>query len=208
MNPADATPAGRFVVVEGGEGVGKSTQVERLAASLRARGHDVVITYEPGDTKTGTELRNALLHADAALDPRAELLLLLADRAQHVAEVIRPALARGAVVVCDRYAPSTLAYQGFARGLGVHEVERLSSWAAGGVEADVVIVLDLPDSIAERRVSPNPDRFERAGAEFHTRVRAAYRELAAAHGWLLVDADGTPDEVAARVLARVTPVVP
>jgi dTMP kinase len=208
MNPTDATPAGRFVVVEGGEGVGKSTQVERLAASLRAHGHDVVVTYEPGDTKTGTELRNALLHADAALDPRAELLLLLADRAQHVAEVIRPALARGAVVVCDRYAPSTLAYQGFARGLGVDEVERLSRWAARDVEADVVIVLDLPDAIAERRVSPNRDRFERAGAEFHARVRAAYRELAAAHGWLLVDADGTPDEVAARVLAAVTPVVP
>ncbi len=208
MTPVDATRSGRFVVVEGGEGVGKSTQVERVSALLRAQGHEVVVTYEPGDTKTGAELRRALLHVDAALDPRAELLLMLADRAQHVAEVIRPALARGAIVVCDRYAPSTLAYQGIARGLGVDEVERLSRWAADELEADAVIVLDLPDAIAERRVSQHRDRFERAGAEFHARVRAAYRELAAARGWLLVDADGSPDEVAARVLAAVLPMVP
>jgi dTMP kinase len=205
---AGAAPTGRFVVVEGGEGVGKSTQVERLASSLRAAGREVVVTYEPGDTKTGAELRSALLHADAALDPRAELLLVLADRAQHVAEVIRPALARGAIVVCDRYEPSTLAYQGVARGLGVDEVERLSRWAAADVEADVVIVLDLPDSVAEARMPPVRDRFERAGAEFHARVRAAYRDLAMARGWLVVDADGTPDDVAARVLAAVGAVVP
>lgn len=207
MTAAAVTGAGRFIVVEGGEGVGKSTQVERLAGSLRARGREVVVTYEPGDTNAGAELRNALLHSDA-LDPRAELLLMLADRAQHVAEVIRPAIARGAIVVCDRYAPSTLAYQGVARGLGVDAVERLSGWAAGELEADAVIVLDLPDAIAERRVSPHRDRFERAGAEFHARVRAAYRELAAARGWLLVDADGTPDEVAVRVLGAVSSVVP
>lgn len=205
---ADAASTGRFVVVEGGEGVGKSTQVERLASSLRAAGREVVVTYEPGDTKTGAELRATLLHADAALDPHAELLLMLADRAQHVAELIRPALARGAIVVCDRYEPSTLAYQGVARGLGVDEVEQLSKWAATDVEADVVIVLDLPDSVAEARVSPVRDRFERAGAEFHARVRAAYRDLAPSRGWLVVDADGTPDDVAARVLAAVSAVVP
>ena len=204
----DAAPTGRFVVVEGGEGVGKSTQVERLASSLRSAGREVVVTYEPGDTKTGAELRAALLHADTALDPHAELLLMLADRAQHVAEVIRPALARGAIVVCDRYEPSTLAYQGVARALGVGEVERLSRWAAAGVVADIVIVLDLPDPVAEARVSPVRDRFERAGAEFHARVRAAYRDLAPARGWLVVDADGTPDDVAARVRAAVSVVVP
>src|SRR5205807_816040 len=103
-------------------------------------------------------------------DPRTELLLMLADRAQHVAEVIRPALARGAVVVCDRFAPSTLAYQGVARGLGVDAVEGLSTWAAGGIEPDAVIVLDLADDIAESRVSAERDRFERAGSEFHARV--------------------------------------
>ena len=208
MTGTDATPTGRLIVVEGGEGVGKSTQVERLAAALRASGREVVVTFEPGDTKTGAELRSALLHADAALDPRTELLLMLADRAQHVAEVIGPAIARGAIVVCDRYAPSTLAYQGVARGLGVDEVERLSRWAACEIDADAVVVLDIPDSIAEARMSPDRDRFERAGAEFHARVRAAYRDLAPARGWLLVDAAGSPEEVAARVLAAVRTVVP
>jgi len=201
-------PAGRFVVVEGGEGVGKSTQVERLAQALRATGREVVVTFEPGDTPTGAALRGVLLDAATSVDPRAELLLMLADRAQHVAELIRPALERGAVVVCDRYTPSSLAYQGVARGLGVAEVGRLSAWADDGLEPDAVIVLDLADDTAESRVSADRDRFERAGAEFHSRVRAAYRELAAVRGWTLVDASGTPAEVAARVLAAVTARVP
>jgi dTMP kinase len=201
-------PAGRFIVVEGGEGVGKSTQVERLAQALRASGREVVVTFEPGDTPTGAALRGVLLDAATSVDPRAELLLMLADRAQHVAELIRPALGRGAVVVCDRYTPSSLAYQGVARGLGVAEVERLSAWADDGLEPDVVIVLDLADETAESRVSADRDRFERAGTEFHSLVRAAYRELAAVRGWTLVDGSGTPAEVAARVLAAVTAHVP
>jgi len=192
-----------FVVVEGGEGVGKSTQVERLATALRRTGGEVVVTFEPGDTKIGRELRNVLLHAEADLDPRAELLLLLADRAQHVAEVIRPARERGAAVVCDRFTPSSLAYQGIARGLGVEDVERLSAWAEAGVTPDVVIVLDLPDEIAEARVSAERDRFERAGSRFHGTVRDAYRRLAAERGWALVDASGAPEAVAERVLAAV-----
>jgi dTMP kinase len=200
--------SGRFIVIEGGEGVGKSTQVLRLAATLRATGREVVVTYEPGDTKTGAELRAVLLHADAPLDAHAELLLMLADRAQHVAEVVRPALERGALVVCDRYAPSTLAYQGVARGLGVSEVEQLSSWAAAGVEPDAVVVLDVPDAIAEARVSADRDRFERAGDDFHARVRAAYRDLGPTRGWLIVAADGSPDEVAARVLDALAAVLP
>jgi dTMP kinase len=197
-----------FVVVEGGEGVGKSTQVARLASALRADGRDVLVTFEPGDTKVGGALRTALLHADAELDARAELLLLLADRAQHVAEVIRPALERGTVVVCDRYAPSSLAYQGIARGLGVDAVERLSAWAEDGVTPDVVVVLDLPDDVAEARVAAERDRFERAGSEFHGRVREAYRRLASERGWTLVDASGTPDAVAVRVLATVVSRIP
>jgi dTMP kinase len=208
MTADDLRSQGRFIVVEGGEGVGKSTQVESLAASLRETGREVVVTFEPGDTKSGAQLRAALLHADVALDPRTELLLMLADRAQHVAEVVRPALSRGAIVVCDRYSPSTIAYQGIARGLGVDEIERLSAWAADGVEPDVVIVLDLPDAVAEARVSAVRDRFERAGAEFHSRVRAAYRGLAPARGWLLVDASGSPAEVAERVLGAIAPHVP
>lgn len=199
---------GRFFVLEGGEGVGKSTQVGLLAAALGARRREVVVTFEPGDTRAGAELRAVLLHADSPVAPRAELLMMLADRAQHVAEVVRPALERGAVVVCDRYSPSTLAYQGVARGLGVEEIERLSAWAAAGIEPDVVVVLDLPDEVAEARVSATRDRFERAGADFHARVRDAYRTLARARGWVLVDAAGTPSEVAARVLSAVSHLVP
>jgi dTMP kinase len=194
-----------FIVLEGGEGVGKSTQIELLATALRATGCEVVVTYEPGATKAGAQMRAVLLHADAPIDPTAELLLMLADRAQHVGEVLRPALERGAVVVCDRYTPSTLAYQGVGRALGVAHVESLSALAAGGLEPDVVVVLDLPDDVAESRVSAARDRMERAGAEFHRRVRAAYRDLAGARGWIVVDASGLPDEVGARVLAAVQP---
>jgi dTMP kinase len=196
-----------FVVIEGGEGVGKSTQVDKLAGWLRDNGHEVVRTYEPGDTKAGAAMRAVLLHADAPIDARAELLLMLADRAQHVAEVVRPALERGAVVVCDRFTPSSLAYQGAARGLGVEEVERLSDWAADGVVPHVVVVLDLPDSVAEARVAADRDRLERAGDAFHAEVRAAYRGLATDRGWKLVDASGSPDEVAARVRDAVAPFV-
>ncbi len=196
-----------FVVIEGGEGAGKSTQVERLAEWFRSQARDVVVTFEPGDTKAGVRMREVLLHSDAPIDARAELLLMLADRAQHVEEVVRPALARGAVVICDRFTPSTLAYQGVARGLGVDEVAQLSAWAAGGLEPDVVVVLDLPDADAEARVSPERDRFETAGDRFHAEVRAAYRRLAAERGWLLVDARGPVAEVAARVRAAVAAVV-
>ena len=193
-----------FVVVEGGEGSGKSTQVDLLVSFLRERGLDVVQTFEPGDTKLGARLREALLHGDAPVDARTELLLLLTDRAQHVAEVIRPALARGAVVVSDRYAPSTFAYQGAGRGLDVDEIARLNDFATGGVTPDVVVVLDVPDDVAEARVASERDRVERAGAQFHARVRAAYRTLAAAHGWTVVDGTGTADEVHQRVVAVVS----
>src|SRR5262249_23925015 len=122
-----------FVVVEGGEGSGKSTQVERLARRMRAPDDDVVTTFQPGHTKVGAEIRDILLHSDVPLDAQTELLLLLADRAQHVAEVIAPALTRGAIVISDRFAPSTIAYQGVARGLGAGVVEKLSRAVSGGV---------------------------------------------------------------------------
>jgi len=196
-----------FVVFEGGEGVGKSTQVARCADWARASGREVVVTYEPGDTKTGAAIRELLLHADGPLDAHAELMLMLADRAQHVAEVIEPALARGAVVISDRYTPSTLAYQGVARGLGVAFVEELSAWAAGGLAPDAVVVLDLPDAEAEARVAAARDRVERAGDLFHRQVRAAYRTLGTERGWLLIDASGSPDAVAVRVQAALKPLL-
>jgi dTMP kinase len=196
-----------FIVVEGGEGSGKSTQVDRLAASLRARGCEVVVTFEPGDTKMGAQMREVLLHGDAPLDARTELLLMLADRAQHVVEVIRPALERGAIVVSDRFTPSTLAYQGVGRGLGVDNVALLDAFATGGLVPDLVLVLDVPDTVAEARLPRQRDRLERAGAPFHASVRAAYRELAPAYGWRIVDGSGTVDEVAARVDEAVGAVV-
>jgi dTMP kinase len=191
-----------FIVVEGGEGVGKSTQVALLAQRLRAAGRTVDVTREPGGTEAGAALRDKLLHGDA-IDPETELAWLLEDRRLHVEQRIRPNLTRGEVVVSDRFTPSTLAYQGAARGMGVAEVERRSMRATGGLEPEVVVVLDLPDDVAEARVARDRDRFEREGAEFHARVRAAYRELAPARGWVLVDASGTADEVADRVWAVV-----
>jgi dTMP kinase len=193
-----------FIVVEGGEGVGKSTQVARLAERLRAEGYAVDQTREPGGTEAGAALRTKLLHGDA-IDAETELAWLLEDRRLHVEQRIKPDLARNIVVVSDRFSPSTLAYQGVARGMGVDEVERRGAAVAGGVEPDVVIVLDLPDEVAEARVAQDRDRFEREGDAFHARVRAAYRELAPARGWVVVDATGTPDEVAERVWAAVAP---
>ena len=202
-----AAVPGHFVVLEGGEGIGKSTQVARLAARLSERGVDVVTTFEPGATERGAALRQLLLHDGAPLDPRAELLLMAADRAAHVREVVRPALAAGKVVVCDRFAPSTLTYQGVGRGLGVEAVEAVSAFATDGLQPDLVIVLDVDDAVAARRRPVAEDRMERAGAEFHARVRAAYRELAARYGWVVVDGAGAVDAVADAVWAVVEPVV-
>jgi dTMP kinase len=194
-----------FIVVEGGEGVGKSTQVDLLVERLRATGRAVDKTREPGGTQKGKELRERLLHDPRELDPDKELELMLEDRRIHVAERIAPALARGTVVVSDRFTPSTLAYQGVARGLGLENVEERSRAVTGGVEPDVVVVLDVADDVAEGRLSDDRDRFERAGADFHARVRTAYRELAPERGWVIVDASGTPAEVADRVWAAVEP---
>jgi dTMP kinase len=191
--------AGRFVVLEGGDASGKSTQAALLVERLRALGRDVVPTFEPGATETGAAIRTLLLHAGGSIDPLTESLLLAADRAQEVADIVRPALARGAYVVSDRYVPSSLAYQGVGRGLGIEKVEKLNRWATGGLEPDVVVVLDVDDAVtAPRRAVPG-DRLERAGAEFHAAVRDAYRSLAAERGWALVDGNADVDVVAERV---------
>lgn len=190
---------GRLIVFEGGEASGKSTQAARLAERLGA-----LLTREPGGTEVGRALRALVLDpATGRLDPRAEALLLLADRAQHVAEVVAPALARGSDVVSDRYSGSTLAYQGYARGLDVDELARLSSWASGGVEPDVVILLDVAAEEAVARMSRHLDRMEQAGAAFHRRVVEGYHALAAADPdrWYVVDGTGTLDEVSALVAA-------
>lgn len=189
--------AGRFIVLEGADGVGKSTQALRLAQRLREEGRQVVTTFEPGATPVGSRIRELVL--GEPLDPRAEALLIAADRAQHVAEVVRPALQRGIDVVSDRFVPSSLAYQGVARGLGVEEIWELSDWATGGLEPDLVIVLDAHEDVVRTRRAGPEDRLEREGSAFHNRVFGAYRELAEHHGWVLVDASRSPDDVAESV---------
>ncbi len=195
-------PVGRFIVLEGGEGVGKSTQAAALARHLGA-----VLTREPGGTAVGEALRSLLLSSSRpAPVARAETLLMLAARAQHVAEVIEPALAGGRDVVCDRYSGSTLAYQGYGRGLDLGELVDLDRWASGGRAPDLVILLDMPVELARRRrAGTAPDRIENEGDEFLERVQAGFRELAAASPgrWKVVDASGEVAEVAAAVRAAV-----
>ena len=192
--------SGRLIVFEGGEASGKSTQAALLAERLGA-----VLTREPGGTGLGRRIRSIVLdpRVGVAVDPRAEALLMAADRAQHVAEVIRPALARGVDVVSDRFTGSTLAYQGYARGLDVGELAGVSAWAAGGLEPDVVFLLDLPPGAAAARLRRDLDRMEAAGDAFHGRVAEGYRALAAADPgrWVVIDGSGTVEEVAALVSA-------
>ncbi|HEX8802836.1 MAG TPA: dTMP kinase [Acidimicrobiales bacterium] len=193
---------GRLIVLEGVEGAGKSTQAARLAARLHA-----VATREPGGTAVGAAIRALLLDpAVVDLDDRAEALLMAADRAQHVAEVVRPALAAGRHVVSDRYIGSSLAYQGYGRGLPTDEVRRLSQWATRGLWPDVVVLLDVPRHLAASRLAERPDRLEAAGDAFHRRVAEGYRALAAADPdrWVVVDAGDPPDAVEAAVWRAVS----
>lgn len=192
---------GRFVAFEGGEGSGKSTQARLLAEALGA-----LLTHEPGATPLGRRLRELVLgDRSPRVGARAEALLLVADRAQHVEEVVRPALEAGRSVVTDRFSGSTLAYQGYGRGLDVGDLARLSSWAAAGLEPDVVVLLDVSaEVVAGRRDGPT-DRMEGEGAAFHARVTEGYRALAAAdpQRWVVVDGAGTVEAVAERVRAVV-----
>ncbi|MBV8979583.1 MAG: dTMP kinase [Acidimicrobiia bacterium] len=187
---------GRLIVFEGGEASGKSTQAARLAAHLGA-----VLTREPGGTDIGKRIRELVLDPGvSSMAAEAEALLMAADRAQHVAEVIEPALAEGTDVVTDRYVPSTLAYQGFGRGMDIDELRRLSFDFAGAVEPDLVVLLDVSASVAAERLRGR-DRMEAAGDDFHRRVVEGYRALAAADPdrWIVVDGADSVDEVAARV---------
>jgi dTMP kinase len=195
---------GVFVVLEGGDGSGKSTQSGRLVARLRESGREVVATREPGATEVGAAIRKLVL-GGGDIDPRTEALLIAADRAEHVAAVIGPALARGAVVVSDRFIPSSLAYQGVARGLGVDDIARLSEWATGGLAADLVILLDVPPEVATRRRDGPEDRMEREPAEFRAMVNQAYRDLADRFGWRVVAGTAPVEDVAEKIWALVDP---
>ena len=196
----------RFIVLEGGDGSGKSTQRSRLVSWLRGQGVDVVETAEPGGSGLGVELRRLLLDGEA-ISPRAEALLMAADRAQHIADVVRPARDRGAWVVSDRHVPSSLVYQGIVRGLGVEAIAALSEFATDGVKPDLVVILDVDDATAERRRAPEADRMEREGDAFHQAVRAAYRDLAAQYGWTTVDGGAAADDVAQHIRELVRPLL-
>ena len=197
---------GVFIVLEGGDGSGKSTQATRLVARLQDAGREVVVTREPGGTDVGARIR-ALVRGGGTIDPATEALLIAADRAEHVASVIRPALERGAVVVSDRFVPSSLAYQGVARGLGVEEIARLSEWATGGLRPDLVVVLDVPAEEAVRRREGPQDRMEREPAEFRALVNKAYRDLADQFGWSVVDGSAPVEVVAEQIWKAVRPLV-
>jgi dTMP kinase len=191
------TGRGRFIVFEGGEASGKSTQAKRLALRRSA-----LFTFEPGATDLGAVVRQIVLDpATTHLDERAEALLIAADKAQHVRQVIEPALAVGRDVVCDRFVGSALAYQGYGRGLDLAALGAVLQFATGGVVPDVVLLLEVPDDVAHARLGSRRDRLEAESDRFHQRVRDGYRALAGAdpERWAVIDGDGTPDEVAARI---------
>jgi dTMP kinase len=198
---------GIFVTLEGGEGSGKTTQGRRIVAYLESKGRQVLSTREPGGTEAGELIRDILLHRVDSLTPRAELALYLASRAQLVEEIVRPNLARGVDVVCDRFHDSSGAYQGGGRGLGLELVERLNDWAIDGILPDVTFWFDLPAGTGLRRRQERAgggdqlDRIEREDLDFHERVRAAYRAIAERHPARVhpIPIDGTEDEVWARV---------
>ena len=193
---------GRLIAFEGGEGSGKSTQARILAERLGA-----VHTFEPGDTPLGITVRELLLdRANLEITPRAEALLMAADRAQHVEEVIRPALAAGRTVVTDRYTPSSIAYQGYGRQLDPGEVANLSAWATRELWPDLVVLLEVPLSVSRERTGGARDRLEAAGADFHRRVHDGFLRQAITDPERFVVVDGTqdPDAVAAQVWDVVT----
>lgn len=211
-DPAQApSPTGFFIALEGGDGAGKSTQVEALAEWIRAKGHEVVVTREPGATPIGKRLRSILLDVSSAgLSNRAEALLYAADRAEHVDSLVRPALERGAVVITDRYIDSSVAYQGAGRDLSPTEIARINRWATGGLVPHLTVLLDVSPETARERFTEAPDRLESEPPEFHARVRAGFLALAAGDPgrYLVVDAGQEPEAVTTVVRHRLDMVLP
>ena len=208
--PAPA-PTGRLIAFEGGEGSGKTTQARLIAIWLRELGYDVVTTHEPGATKIGMRLRALLLDTShTGMSPHAEALMYAADRAEHVASVIAPALDRGAIVITDRYVDSSLAYQGAGRNLPVEEIARFNWWATGGRTPDLTILLDMDPIAGLNRRTRSADRLEAEPAEFHLRVRAGFLELARAEPgrYLVLDAARPPGEVTRDIQDRIRSMLP
>ena len=205
--PGQYATTGVFVCFEGGEGSGKSTQSHLLAERLTAAGREVLLTFEPGDTPVGKEIRRIVLDpATGHLTDRTEALLYAADKAEHVEKVVVPALARGAVVITDRYVDTALAYQGVGRGLDTAELEHVLRWATGDLRPHLTVVLDV-DPVAGLGRFEGRDRIEAESVEFHQRARDAFLAIAAADPdhYLVLDAGGAVDEIAAAVHDRLTP---
>lgn len=205
--PAGPSPRGLFITVEGGDGAGKSTQLRLLREYLLGQRHlaseRVLTTREPGGTALGAQLRELILHGDH-IDPRAEALLYAADRAHHVATVVRPQLEAGGVVLADRYLDSSVAYQGAGRALDPEPVAALSLWATGGLLPHRTLLLDIPEAtLSRRRQARRLDRLEREGAEFHRAVREQFLALAASdpERWRVIDGSRSRRQVHADVLA-------
>jgi dTMP kinase len=203
-----AAPRGLFIAFEGGEGCGKSTQIERLASHLASITRDALVTREPGGTPLGEILRRMLLDpANAGIDGWSELFLLEAARRAHVEQVIRPALERGLIVISDRFADSSVAYQGGGRRLDLEQVESLNRIATGGLMPDLTVLLDIDVEEGLRRIArrdASRDRMEQERIEFHCRVRDAYRQLAVRRGGAYIQIDGAlpPGEIERTIRAR------
>ena len=197
-----------FVCFEGGDGAGKSTQVRLLAAALERAGRQVLVTRQPGGTPLGAQIRELVLHGDH-VSPRAEALLFAADKAHHVDELIRPALAGGRVVITDRYTDSSIAYQGAGRDLGADEIRQLQHWAVGGLFPDLTVLLDVSPDVGRSRRGEVHDRLESEADEFHAAVRQGFLDLAAREPdrYLVVDAGLPADQIHRRVLARLGPIL-
>lgn len=195
---------GFFITLEGPEGAGKSTQAKKLKSALEELGYSVLITAEPGGDPVAQEIRHILLHSKDAIVPEAELLLYLASRAQHVRHIVVPALESGTVVISDRYADSSFAYQGYGRGLDIDALKELNRFATGGLNPDLTILLDVPVEFGlERQMDKN--RFEAESIEFHNKVREGFLTLAEAEPerWSVIDAIGGIDEVSVRIFAAI-----
>jgi len=215
QNPPAADKRGLFITLEGGEGSGKSSQAQALKTLLQANGYSVTVTREPGGCELGERVRKLLSdppEAGLALDAHSELFLFAAARAQHVAEVILPALERGEIVICDRFADSSLAYQGHGRGLSLNHVRVVNHIATGGLVPDLTVLLNVPVDMGlarqERRTSP--DRIGQEGREFHERVRRGYLAIAAEERerFLVVDATQPAAEITQKIWRRLEPLLP
>jgi dTMP kinase len=207
--PGVYTQRGVFVCLEGGEGSGKSTQSRLLRDALSAEGYSVLLTFEPGDTSVGKELRRIVLSPETgALADKTEALLYAADKAEHVETLILPALARGEVVITDRYVDSTLAYQGAGRSLAVEEVEEVARWATGDLRPHLTVVLDLEPAAGLGRFTGR-DRIEGESLEFHQRVREAFVAMAKddPDHYLVLDARAPIEEIHARITERLAPLL-